>query len=93
MLHNLTIPLNFNTCEEVHTTEAQGMGRNQGYVHLWRHKDKKRAGDVAYKIQTEAIQQTSWSVSFDVLYIICSQTLKLYDLKLIKDCIVWCTSG
>lgn len=30
----LTIPLSFNTGEEVHTTEAQRMGRNQGYVHL-----------------------------------------------------------
>lgn len=30
----LTVPLSLNTGEEVHTTEAQGMGRNQGYVHL-----------------------------------------------------------
>lgn len=29
-----TIPLGFNTGEEVHTTEAQGVSRDQGYVHL-----------------------------------------------------------
>lgn len=30
----LTIPLSLYTGEEVHTTEAQSMGRDQGYVHL-----------------------------------------------------------
>jgi len=42
MSQDLTVPLNFNTCEEVHTTEAQGVGRNQGYVHLWKEENKKR---------------------------------------------------
>lgn len=37
----LTIPLCLYTGEEVHTTEAQGMGRDQGYVHLWKKGQKK----------------------------------------------------
>ena len=32
----LTVPLDFNAGEEVHATEAQGMGGYQGYVHLLR---------------------------------------------------------
>ena len=42
----LTIPLSFNTGEEVHTTEAQGMGRNQGYVHLQREQRKKSEREI-----------------------------------------------
>ena len=38
---SLTIPLDFNTGEEMHSTEAQGMGRNQGYVHLWGEEQKR----------------------------------------------------
>lgn len=30
----LTIPLSLYTGEQVHTAEAQCMGRDQGYVHL-----------------------------------------------------------
>lgn len=41
----LTVPLDFNTGEEVHTTEAQGMGRNQGYVHLQREEQKRGERD------------------------------------------------
>lgn len=37
----LTIPLDFNTGEEVHSTETQGMGRDQGYVHLRREEQKR----------------------------------------------------
>lgn len=33
--------MDFNTGEEVHTTEAQGVGRNQGYVHLQKGKQKR----------------------------------------------------
>lgn len=36
-----TIPLRFNTGEEVHTAEAQGVSRNQGYIHL-HSQDRKR---------------------------------------------------
>lgn len=41
----LTIPLSFNTGEEVHATEAEGMGRNQGYVHLQKTRAEKNAWD------------------------------------------------
>lgn len=37
-----TIPLSFNTGEEVHTTEAQGVSRNQGYVHLQKMGQKEK---------------------------------------------------
>lgn len=39
-----TIPLHFNAGEEVYTAEAQGMSRNQGYIHLqkWERKKKKQ---------------------------------------------------
>lgn len=33
-MKGLTIPLDLYTGEEVHTTEAQGVGRDQCYVHL-----------------------------------------------------------
>lgn len=37
-----TIPLGFNTGEEVHTTEAQSVSRNQGYVHLQKTGQKEK---------------------------------------------------
>lgn len=37
-----TIPLGFNTGEEVHTTEAQGVSRDQGYVHLQKMGQNKK---------------------------------------------------
>lgn len=37
-----TIPLDFNTGEEVHTTEAQSVSRNQGYVHLRKTGQKEK---------------------------------------------------
>lgn len=39
-----TIPLGFNTGEQVHTTEAKGVSRDQGYVHLQKtgQKEKKQ---------------------------------------------------
>lgn len=55
----LTIPLSFNTGEEVHTTEAQGMGRNQGYVHLQKEEQKK--GEIDNKEQFAVLVITSLS--------------------------------
>lgn len=55
----LTIPLSFNTGEEVHTTEAQGMGRNQGYVHL--QKEEKKKGERDNKEQFAVLVITSLS--------------------------------
>lgn len=37
-----TIPLHFNAGEEVYTAEAQGMSRNQGYIHLQKWEQKRK---------------------------------------------------